>query len=305
MDGTFHEPVLLRESLDLLLTSPDGLYVDGTTGGGGHAEAICRFLSPAGHLVCFDADADAIEAGRRRLAPYGTRVHFVHGNTADIAGALVPLGITGITGILLDLGVSSYQLDTPAKGFSFRADGPLDMRMDTRQALTAGDVVNTYDETRLAQVLRAFGEEHRARAIAHRIVRHRPVGSTGALRDIVTAVAGQHPVKSLARVFQALRIEVNSELTHLRGTLAGALGMMEPGGRIVVISYHSLEDRIVKTFFAETSATHIRSASKYLPDTPVVPTMEILTRKPVVANDTECARNPRARSAKLRAARKR
>lgn len=301
--STYHEPVLCTEALRYLITDSNGIYVDATVGGGGHAEAICRQLGAQGKLIGFDADVDAIVETEKRLLPHASQVTLIRENFRSMNDTLAARGIERVTGILFDLGVSSYQLDTGTKGFSFRADESLDMRMDHRRGMRAWDIVNTYPEERLAQVLREFGEEHAARRIARAMVRERPVETTGALRNVVEECVGQRFLtKSLARVFQALRIEVNEELPSLAQALEGVPGLLKPAGRCVVIAYHSLEDRIVKDFFRDEAADRIRSAHKYLPDEPRVPRLEILTRKPVTAGEEERARNPRARSAKLRAA---
>jgi 16S rRNA (cytosine1402-N4)-methyltransferase len=301
--STYHEPVLCTEALRYLITDNSGIYVDATVGGGGHAEAICRQLGAQGKLIGFDADVDAIVEAEKRLLPYASQVTLIRDNFRSMVDTLAARGIGQVAGILFDLGVSSFQLDTGAKGFSFRADELLDMRMDRRRGLRAWDVVNTYPEERLTQVLREYGEEYGARRIARAIVRQRPVDTTGALRAVVErCVGGRFLTKSLARVFQALRIEVNEELPNLSQALGNVPGLLQPAGRCVVIAYHSLEDRIVKEFFREEASDRIRSAHKYLPDVPRAPQLEILTRKPVTAGEAEQARNPRARSAKLRAA---
>lgn len=289
--------------MGLLLTTRDGVYVDGTVGGGGHAEKVCEHLSEQGRLIGFDADGDAIKTAGDRLARYGGQVILVHANFHSLAHELASRGIRGVTGMLFDLGVSSHQLDAGEKGFSFRTDERLDMRMDARQPLSAWEVVNGYPEQRLAGVLREYGEEREAGRIARGIAQQRPVETTGALSRIVEGcVNPRFLTKSLARVFQALRVEVNRELENLRQTLTSVPDLLLPGGRCVVIAYHSLEDRIVKEFFRAEAAESIPSTHKYLPDTPRVPRLEILTKKPVTASGDECARNPRARSAKLRAA---
>ena len=277
--------------------------MDGTTGGGGHAEKICERLPPEGRLVCFDADAEALAESKRRLTRYLDRVTLVHANFRNLKAEIQELGIDTIDGLLLDLGVSSYQLDEPSRGFSYRADEPLDMRMDRRQSRTARDVVNAYTRERLADVLFQFGEERASRRIASRIVAARPLETTGDLALIVRgAVGGKNMVKSLARVFQALRIEVNDELGSLAQALADAVDILADQGRIVVISYHSLEDRIVKEYFKVESAASIPSGHKLIPDTPKVPRLRILTRRPLEPGDDEVTRNGRARSARLRVA---
>jgi len=299
----YHLPVLCAEAVKFLLPDNARIIVDGTTGGGGHAEKICEQLPPDGRLVCFDADAEALIESKKRLARYLDRVTFVHSNFRNLKAELQGLGIETIDGLLLDLGVSSYQLDEGSRGFSYRADEPLDMRMDRRQPRNARDIVNGYTQERLADVLWRYGEERASRRIAARIVAARPLETTGDLASAVRgAVGGQHLVKSLSRVFQALRIEVNDELGSLAQTLADALDILAGNGRIVVISYHSLEDRIVKDFFREESAVSIPSGHKLIPDTPKVPRLRQLTRRPLEPGTDEVGRNGRARSAKLRAA---
>ena len=298
--ATYHEPVLCREALSFLLTDKDGVYVDGTLGSGGHAESICEQLSPRGRLIGFDADGDAIAEAGKRLQRFGERVTIVEANFRLLRERLAGAKIAGL---LLDLGVSSHQLDDGTRGFSFRSDDRLDMRMDRRAQFSAWDVVNTYPEEQLAKILWEYGEERLSRRIARSVVRARPVDTTGSLASIVErCVGGRFLTKSLARVFQALRIEVNSELASLREVLAAVPDVLQPGGRCVVISYHSLEDRIVKDFFRAEAAERIPSGNALVPDTPRVPRLTLLTKKPVVAGKEEYERNPRARSAKLRAA---
>lgn len=297
---------MLAEAIELLVTERNGTYVDGTLGGGGHAEKICEQLTQHGKLVGIDADADAINEAGKRLKRFQSNVLLVNDNTAHIAHILRAHHITTIHGLLLDLGVSSFQLDDTRKGFSFRGDERLDMRMDRRQPLDAHAVVNGYPEEELADLIFHYGEERLSRRIARRIVARRaeaPIETTGQLATLVErTVGGKFAVKSLARVFQAIRIEVNDELHRLRAILSDTLPLIAAGGRIVVLSYHSLEDRIVKTFFAECAATSIPSGNKFQPDTPRVPELRIITKKPVTASETEQEQNPRSRSAKLRAA---
>lgn len=308
MDETYHIPVLLAEAIDMLVTVPNGVYVDGTLGGGGHAERICDRIYPEGMLVGIDADADAHTEAQKKLARFDSRVKLVHDNTEFLRSILHSLDLSPIHGLLLDLGVSSYQLDERGKGFTFRADAPLDMRMDTRQALTAQAVINGYDEQALADLFFTYGEERLSRRIARAVVEARgtqAIESTARLAAIVEhCVGGQHVTKSLARIFQALRIEVNDELGRLEHILRDAVEVLAPGGRIVVIAYHSLEDRIVKNYFADQAAVAIPSGNKLVPDTPRIPALRIVTRKPIVASDDEQKRNPRSRSAKMRVAEK-
>ncbi len=254
-------------------------------------------------LIGFDVDDDALRVASERLQAVTPRVVLVHANVGTLKAELARLGIAAINGLLLDLGVSSYQLDEQTKGFSFRGDERLDMRMDRRQQHSGWHVVNEYDEQRLAAIISAYGEERAARRIAKAVVRARPVNTTGQLARIVEAVTGARYLhKTLARVFQAIRIEVNDELRHLERALTDGIDMLAPGGRIVVISYHSLEDRIVKTVFRNASMTVRRAPHKYLPDIPLAPKLRLLTKTPVTASAGEVERNPRARSAKLRAA---
>ena len=303
MTEPYHVPVLCREAVHHLVTDPGGVYVDGTVGGGGHAEAICRQLSGTGRLICFDADADAIRHAADHLAQFADRVTLIHANVRALTGEMARRGIERIRGLLLDLGVSSFQIDEGSRGFSYRTDDALDMRMDRRQPRTAEDILNILPETDLADVLYRYGEERKARRIARRILAARPLKTTGALADVVGSVVGQRFLsKSLARVFQALRIAVNDELQSLTETLAGVVDPLEPGGRVVVISYHSLEDRIVKDFFRAESADRVPSGHKLLPDLVKVPRMRILTKKPIEPMPEEIRKNPRARSAKMRVA---
>ena len=308
MSGPYHIPVLRDVAVNFLVTAPDGVYIDGTLGGGGHAEAIVEKLSPRGMLVAIDADADAHRVAESRLKPFAPRVVFVHDNNANIKSILQRLGLPAIHGLLLDLGVSSFQLDEGSKGFSYRSDDPLDMRMDRRRKLTAAEVVNTYPEEDLATIFWRFGEERNSRKIARSIVERRStrkIETSGELAEIVSKHApGSFPNKSLSRIFQALRIEVNDELSSLSRTLNDATDLLAAGGRIVVISYHSLEDRIVKDFFRANSADSIPSGHKLVPDTPVTPRLRVLTKRPVTASGDEQKLNPRSRSAKMRAAEK-
>lgn len=306
--ASYHTPVLREEVLSWLITSTGAVYVDATLGGGGHAESILQRLDPTGVLVGLDADPDAIQFASSRLSEYQQRAALVHSNFRNIAAALAQKGINRVNGILFDLGVSSFQLDEPSRGFSFRSDDTLDMRMDRTQVLDARTVVNQYDEHELAEVLWMYGEERASRRIAHAIVRRRnlsPLQTTGELAALVRGIVGERfLVKSLARVFQALRIEVNNELMNLEAALDQAIALLETGGRIVVISYHSLEDRVVKDTFKRDAASFVPSGNKLVPDTPLQPTLKILAKKPIGATEEECRQNPRSRSAKMRVAEK-
>jgi 16S rRNA (cytosine1402-N4)-methyltransferase len=302
----YHTPVLRDEVVAWLLTPTGTVYVDATLGGGGHAESILQRLHPTGVLVGLDADPDAIQFSTARLSTYQGQAVLVHSNFRDVSAVLAQRDIHRISGILFDLGVSSYQLDEPSRGFSFRTDEQLDMRMDRTLALDARSIVNHYDEQELADVLWMYGEERASRKIAHALVRRRtesPLQTTGELAAVVREIVGERfLVKSLARVFQALRIEVNNELMSLEAALAQAIALLKTGGRIVVISYHSLEDRIVKDTFKREAAASIPSGHKLVPDTPLQPAVRILTKKPITASEEECSRNSRARSAKMRVA---
>jgi len=304
-----HAPVLLRESLDLLITSPAGVYADATIGGGGHTEEILRRLDSRGSVIGFDADANAIGACEKRLhEELGKRLRLVNKNFSEIQSVAANEGITGFEGVLFDLGVSSFQLDTAA-GFSYRSDSPLDMRFQRDRGISAREIVNEYSAEELTKIFREYGEEPMSRAIAQAIVRQRArrsIETTMQLRDAVASAGGgeRFLAKRLSRIFQALRIAVNEELEALRKGLQGAVDLAKPGGRVVVISYHSLEDRIVKNMFRFEAADCICP-----PHTPVcicgkVASVKILTRKAMIPGEEEVRANPRARSAKLRAAEK-
>ena len=304
--ASYHTPVLLHEALSFLITAPNGTYVDATLGGGGHAEALLHRLGSSGRLIGLDADIDALSFAGERLKRFEERSTLVQGNFAKLVSILSGLGLRSVSGILFDLGVSSFQLDDGSKGFSFRADDVLDMRMDRSQSRDAITVLRDLDADGLARILREYGEEKHARRIARKIVERRkqyPIRTSGQLSALVAeAVSSRFLTKSLARVFQAIRIEVNNELKHIESGLRQAIDFVAPGGRIVVISYHSLEDRIVKQEFKAASATSVRSGTPLLPDRPVKARLRILTKKPIEASDREQSENPRARSAKLRAA---
>ncbi|MGA7159839.1 MAG: 16S rRNA (cytosine(1402)-N(4))-methyltransferase RsmH [Bacteroidota bacterium] len=306
MSSPYHIPVLRDEVIKFLITTQNGVYVDGTLGGGGHAENILDKIYPFGTLICIDADADAHMEAEKRLQRFSSKVVFTHDNNANIRSILQSHNISSIQGMLLDLGVSSFQLDEGSKGFSFRKNDVLDMRMDRRQSFNASTIINTYSDEELADVFWKYGEERNSRKIARAIVEHRGVKkieTTGDLAAIIEGkVFGQFLMKTLARVFQALRIEVNHELDSLSQALNGAIGFLASGGRIVVISYHSLEDRIVKNLFMEQSATVIPSGHKLVPDIPATPTLRVLTKRPIVATREEQLSNPRSRSAKMRVA---
>ncbi len=306
-----HTSVLLSECIDSLSIKPNLTYVDCTTGGGGHSYEIAARLGKGGRLLCFDRDEAAIAAARERLSPYLDKVTFIHRNFNDLGEVLDELGIDNLGGVLADLGCSSHQFDTPERGFSYQHDAPLDMRMDTSAQKDAFTVVNSYDEATLRRIIFDYGEERFAPRIAAGIVAARqssPVKTTKELVDIIkTAIPraarenGPHPAK---RTFQAIRIEVNSELDAIEPMIRAAEKRMIKGGRIALISFHSLEDRIVKQSFASLS-----SGCTCPRDFPVCvcgnkPKIEILTKKPILPSEQELIVNPRSRSAKLRVAQK-
>ncbi len=299
-----HTPVLYQPVLTALKLSPDGCYIDGTVGAGGHAEGILEGSAPNGCLLGLDRDPQALETAARRLSRFGERVMLHQGSYADMAAQAAALGWPEVDGILLDLGLSSLQLGDPARGFSFRQDGPLDMRFDPSQGLTAHDLVNEWDQSALAGVIFRYGEEPKARAIARAIVAARPIRTTLELAEVIEAAVGgrRGKIHPATRTFQALRIAVNQELEQLERGLSAAVGLLKPGGRLVVISFHSLEDRMVKTFFRRESQDCICP-----PDLPAcrcahVATLRLVTRKPIRPSDEEVRANPRARSARLRVA---
>lgn len=311
MSGFHHVSVLLEECVTGLNIRPEGIYVDGTLGGAGHSCRIAERLT-TGRLIGIDRDPVALKAAGERLAPYGDRVTLVHSNFCRMASVLEGLGISGVDGILLDLGVSSPQLDDGQRGFSYMADAPLDMRMDGGDALTADTVVNTWSYEELKKILYEYGEERYAPAIASAIVRRRetaPIRTTLELVDVIRSAMPptalrekQHPAK---RSFQAIRIAVNDELNSVAKAMEDAIPLLNPGGRLAVITFHSLEDRIVKNAMAAAAKGCICP-----PEFPVCvcgrkPQVDILTRKPIVSAPQELERNPRARSAKLRICQKR
>lgn len=300
--------MLLREAVELLQPRPGGVYLDGTLGGGGHAGELLRRSGPDGVVVGLDQDAEALRRSGERLAGFGPRVILRQENFRRMAEVLEELGITAVDGILLDLGLSWFHLRAAERGFSFQADGPLDMRMDARGGTTAADLVNGLPRRELVRVLREYGEETKADAIAKAIEQARsrgPITSTVQLAEIISRVFPPYPPRRThpaTRTFQALRIAVNDELGALRDALEQAAPLLRPGGRIAVISFHSLEDRMVKQAFATQARPCVCP-----PRLPVCrcgkrPELRVVTRRPVTAGEEEVARNPAARSAKLRAA---
>ena len=302
-----HQSVLLEETIRNLMVRPDGIYADGTIGGGGHAEAVAELLGEGGRLIGFDQDADAVQAAGERLSRFGGKVRIIRSNYRYMREELEKIGISKVDGIVLDLGVSSYQLDHFERGFSYRGDAALDMRMDQRQAKTAADVVNTYEEAELVRILRDYGEERFAGRIARNIVQARqtaPIETTGQLTEIIrrsipakSRETGGHPAK---RSFQAIRIEVNAELDVLRDSLDGMIDLLDDGGRICVITFHSLEDRIVKSIFQKNE-----NPCTCPPSFPVCVCGKkskgrVVTRKPILPGKEEIEENSRSKSAKLR-----
>lgn len=302
-----HISVLLQDTVDGLAVKPDGIYVDGTTGGGGHSYEICSRLGPEGRLICIDQDAEALSAAEEKLQPFAGQVTMVKSNYAQMREVLKKQGIDKVDGIVLDLGVSSYQLDNAERGFSYREDAPLDMRMDQEKTLRARDIVNQYPEGELYRIIKEYGEERYARSIARNICRRRqdkPIDTTFELVDIIRSAMPAkarngkgHPAK---RTFQAIRIECNQELEALRQALDDMVDLLQNKGRISIITFHSLEDRMVKTSFRR-----YENPCTCPPDFPVCvcgkqSKGKIITRKPILPTAEECEQNPRAKSAKLR-----
>lgn len=302
-----HTSVLLEPSIEQLQIRPNGIYVDGTLGGGGHSYHIAERLTEDGRLIGIDRDEDAICAASKRLEPFADRVTIVKNNYGNIREVLDRLEISQVDGILLDLGVSSYQLDTAERGFSYMADAPLDMRMDREESRTAWDIVNTYSEQELFRVIRDYGEDRFAKNIAKHIVKQReekPVETTGELVKIIQGAipmkvqkTGGHPAK---RTFQAIRIELNRELTVIDEVIDTMIDALKPGGRLCIITFHSLEDRIVKSRFRTAENPCICPREFPVCVCGRKSKGHIVTRKPILPSETEMEENPRARSAKLR-----
>ena len=305
--GFEHKSVLLEETIAYLNIRPDGIYADGTLGGGGHASEVLKRLGPSGRYIGIDQDADALAAAGERLKPFGDRVTIVRDNYENMGAVLKKLGISQVDGILLDLGVSSYQLDTPERGFSYKTDTVLDMRMDQRQRITAKDIVNGYSESELYRIIRDYGEDKFARNIAKHIAAAREkksIETTGQLVEIIreavpakAQMTGGHPAK---KTFQAIRIELNRELDVLNHSIDQMIGLLKPGGRFCIITFHSLEDRIVKNSFRRNE-----NPCTCPPNFPVcvcgkVSRGRVVTKKPVLPGEEELTENKRAKSAKLR-----
>ena len=302
-----HKSVLLEETINSLCIKPDGIYVDGTLGGGGHAWEVCSRLGPKGRLIGIDQDIDAIDAATERLKPHAKKVTIVRSNYEQIETVLKELDIEVVDGIYLDLGVSSYQLDTAKRGFTYRMDAPLDMRMDTRNSQTAADIINNYSESDLYRMIRDYGEDKFAKNIAKHIVKDRqvkPIETTEELIEIIkhaipmkVRMAGGHPAK---KTFQAIRIELNKELEVLNNSIDKMIDLLKPGGRLSIITFHSLEDRIVKNRFRDNERPCICP-----PDFPVCmcgkkSKGKVITRKPIIPTMEEIAENKRSKSSKLR-----
>ncbi len=302
-----HVSVLLHETVDGLNVRPDGIYVDATLGGGGHAYEVCSRLNDKGRFIGIDQDADAIKAAGERLAGFGEKVTIIRSNYRDMKPQLQSIGVDRVDGIVIDLGVSSYQLDTAERGFSYRVDAPLDMRMDQRQKMTAKDIVNDYSEAELYRVIRDYGEDRFAKNIAKHIVAERgkgPIETTEQLNEIIRHAipmkirkAAGHPSK---RTFQAIRIELNHELDVLKDSLDDMIDMLNPGGRICIITFHSLEDRIVKSSFRKNENPCI--CPSHFPVCVCGRTSKgkVVTRKPILPSKEEMESNSRSKSAKLR-----
>ena len=302
-----HVSVLLEENIDSLNIKPDGIYVDGTLGGGGHSLEICKRLGEGGRLICIDQDMDAIKAASKRLEEYKDKIDIVHSNYQDIESCLGELSIHGVDGIVLDLGVSSYQLDNVDRGFTYREDTPLDMRMDQSQIRTARDIVNDYSEMELFKVIRDYGEDSFAKNIAKHIVKARengPIETTGQLNEIIKAAIPAkvrqgtgHPSK---KTFQAIRIELNHELEVLENSIDKMIELLNPGGRLSIITFHSLEDRIVKNLFRKNMNPCVCPPSFPVCTCGQAPKGKIITRKPIIPSEEEIDGNKRAKSSKLR-----
>ena len=302
-----HISVLLDETIDGLDIKPDGIYVDGTLGGGGHSYEILRRLSPKGRLIGIDQDGEALKAAGERLKEFENQITLVRSNYCEIDKVLKELNVEKVDGILLDIGVSSYQLDNLERGFSYKSDAPLDMRMDTRQELTAADVVNTYSENELFKIIKDYGEDKFAKNIAKHIAlarKEKPLETTKELSEVIkraipmkVQAKGGHPAK---KTFQAIRIEVNQELTVLKESIDKMIDLLKPNGRICIITFHSLEDRIVKTKFRENE-----NPCTCPPNFPVCvcgkkSKGKVITRKPIIPSEDEIEENKRAKSSKLR-----
>ncbi len=303
MPDALHQPVLYKEIIHALQPKNPGRYVDGTVGAGGHARGILEACAPDGRLLGMDVDPQALAAARETLAPYGQRVVLVQASYTSLLGELQRIGWDAVDGIVLDFGVSSMQLDQPERGFTFQREAPLDMRFDPGHGMTAGDLLNTASESEIADILYRFGEEPQARRIARSIVQARPIRTTVQLAEIVKkAYPGHSRIHPATRTFQALRIAVNDELGAVEDVLPEVVQALRPGGRLAVISFHSLEDRLVKDFFRSESRDRLNPPYEQIYEVERKATLKEITRKPITPSAQEIEKNPRARSAKLRVA---
>lgn len=305
----FHEPVMLSEVLDALQVIPGGRYIDATVGEGGHAMAIIQMASPGGQLIGIDADAEAIASAEKRLSEFGSSVRLVNENFVEMQAIANRYGFAPVHGVLMDLGVSSLQLDRETRGFSFRRSDPLDMRFSSSSDVDASRIVNTYPERELANLIYRYGDERASRRIASAIVANRPISDSGQLAEVISAVKprGRSKIHSATKTFQALRIAVNDEMTSLSAGLEHAVNVTGIGGRVVVISYHSIEDRLVKNFFRTAASDCVCDADGVR--SPVctcnhTPRLELVLNGALTPTASEIKANPRSRSAKLRVARR-
>jgi len=306
MNDVPHQPVLYKEIIHALQPHNGGRYVDGTLGAGGHARGILEECVPDGHLLGLDVDPQALSIAREFLAPYENRIHLVHASYTTLSSQLKNLNWESVDGIVLDLGASSMQFDTPERGFSFQHDAPLDMRFGSNAVQTAADIVNSYSDRELADLIYELGEERDSRKIAKAIIKARPLHTTRELAAVIEAVSPRkgsrvHPA---TKTFQALRIAVNDELSSIREVLPQAITALGHGGRLAVISFHSLEDRIVKEFFREQSKDLVNPPYERIYEIERSAILKEVNRKPVMPSEDEIKNNPRARSAKLRIAEK-
>lgn len=305
MNNTQHKPVLYKEIIHALQPKNSGCYIDGTVGAGGHARGILEACAPAGRLLGLELDPQALALARETLAPYGKRVVLTQASYITIPECMRENGWEAVDGILLDLGVSSMQLDTPARGFSIQHEAPLDMRFNTNSGLTAAQLINSMPEADIADLLFKFGEEPRAKGIARMIVQDRPIETTTQLAEIAKrAYPGHSRVHPATRTFQALRIAVNDELAALENVLPKAAAALQPGGRLAIISFHSLEDRLVKDFIRQESMDKINPPYEQIYKVERKASLKEINRKPITPEEDEIKNNPRARSAKLRIAEK-
>jgi len=300
-----HQPVLYKEIIHALQPKSEGRYLDGTLGAGGHAFGILEHSEPAGQLLGLDVDPEALDIARERLAGFGDRARIVRSSYLKLDEQLAQIGWDAVDGIVLDFGVSSMQLDRPARGFSFRTDAPLDMRFDPGQPTTAADLVNELPENDLADILFRYGEERGSRRIARAIVEARPISTTRQLADVITRIAKSGKIHPATKTFQALRIATNRELEAVAAVLPLAVGALKPGGRLAVISFHSLEDRIVKQYFQRESQDCICPPEQWTCTCGHEAVLDKVSKKPVIPQAEEIRQNPRARSARLRIIEKR